>query len=284
MQEHYSFAVQHVLVVLIAVLSLVVLCTQGRPPKAEGGKGPAGLAALADNAALCALMRSYGASWMILSFFAYAVTLGVGMTIVEHLIFLLFRELNATYFLCGVSVVVTVVFEIPLFQFSKRLLSAFGTSGLLAAAGLCYSFRVVGYTLCPGGWYVLLFEPMHGVTIATFQTASVEMMASITPPAFAATGQAFLGLLRSGVGGTAGNYLGGLIIRLYGESACYRTSAVVVLTGLAGFTAAQYVSSGQQLGSRQLVEQSAAEPAADAEDLSCMPAAEKLGREHRPGV
>merc|ERR1711865_549199 len=108
-----------------------------------------------------------GGSALMIAFFIYAIALASGMAIVENLVFILFRELNASYFLCGVSVVVTVVFEIPLFSQSKRLLSRIGAPGLLTVAGLCYSFRVVGYTFCPGGWYVLFFEPMHGVTIAT---------------------------------------------------------------------------------------------------------------------
>ena len=147
-------------------------------------------------------------------------------------VFLYFKELNASNVLCGLSVVVTVVFEIPLFSHSKQLLERYGEHTLLTMAGLCYSFRVIGYTLCPGGWYVLLFEPMHGVTVALCGTASVQMMTSITPAAFVATGQAFMSLLRSCFGSSLGTFVGGAIIRSYGESACYRTSAALVAGGL----------------------------------------------------
>lgn len=154
------------------------------------------------------------------------------MTIVENMIFLLFEDLGASYFLMGLSVVVTVVFEIPLFRRSGEFLDRFGAAGLLSIAGLCYSGRVIGYTLVPGGWWVLLFEPMHGVTIACFSTASVDFVSSITPDEFAATGQAFLNLIRSGVGATLGTGVGGAIISRFGESACYRTSAAIVTCGL----------------------------------------------------
>ena len=50
------------------------------------------------------------------AFFVYAVTLGYGMTIVENLVFLLFRDLGASYFVCGITVVVTVIFEIPILK------------------------------------------------------------------------------------------------------------------------------------------------------------------------
>lgn len=258
--DRFGRVVQHVGVTLSSFVTLAVLISLGKPPallESSPGKAP-GLLALADNDALCALLRSYFTSVATLTFFIYAVTLGYGMTIVEHLIFLLFRELGASYFLCGVSVVVTVVFEIPLFALSQRMLAKAGAMGLLTAAGLCYSFRVVGYTLCPGGWYVLLFEPMHGVTIATHTTASVELVASITPAAFAATGQAFYGLVRSGVGSMLGSLVGGAIIRRYGESACYRSSAVVVLVGLTIYVAAWGFS--RRRVSYQSVDEAAAGP------------------------
>jgi len=242
--EWYGHIVQHVFIIVAAALVIASLIAIGVPPpsvSAGENKGP-GLVALADRAALYHLLKTYMSSRLKLAFFFYILTLGYGMSIVENLVFLLFRELNASYILCGISVVVTVVFEIPLFNKSKWLLERWGVSVLLVIAGLCYSFRVVGYTLCPGGWSVLLFEPMHGITIATVTTASAEMVSSITPPELTATGQAFLGLIRGGVGSALGNSVGGAIIHLYGESACYRFSAAIVSLGLCVYSAIAYSS------------------------------------------
>eukprot|EP00930_Biecheleria_cincta_P014299 TRINITY_DN12365_c0_g2_i1.p1 TRINITY_DN12365_c0_g2~~TRINITY_DN12365_c0_g2_i1.p1 ORF type:complete len:515 (+),score=53.30 TRINITY_DN12365_c0_g2_i1:151-1545(+) len=248
--ERFGRSIQHILIILMGAGNIIVLAIIGLPngksevdEEASPGKKSAGLAALTDNRALAALLKSYASSYETLAFLFYAVTLGLGMTIVENLIFLYFRELNASYFLCGVSVVVTVVFEIPLFWQSKALLLKLGAPTLLSLAGLNYIVRVLGYTLIPGGWYVLIFEPMHGVTIAMWCAASVELMASITPPEFTATGQAVLGLLRSGLGSTMGNYFAGAIIRRYNESTCYRSSAVAVALGLASYHAARHLSS-----------------------------------------
>lgn len=245
--DRYGPVAQHVCLIPSAVAMLLVICALGRPPpqpdlSTSTAKGSSGLSALADNKALFALAKGYGTSLPILAFFFYSITLGIGMSIVENLIFLLFRELRASNFLCGVSVVVTVVFEIPLFSAAPRLLERLGVPGLLAAAGLCYSLRVVGYTLCPGGWYILLFEPMHGVTIATFSTASTEFLAQITPPALSATGIALFALLKGGLGSSTGTFGGGAIIRRFGETACYRTSAVVVLVGLSVYIATLFLS------------------------------------------
>mmetsp|Transcript_69250 Transcript_69250/g.180037 ORF Transcript_69250/g.180037 Transcript_69250/m.180037 type:complete len:106 (+) Transcript_69250:643-960(+) len=74
---------------------------------------------------------------------------------------------------------------------------------------------------------------MHGVTIALWQTASVEVMASITPPSLAATGQSFLSNVRGLFGSALGNLFGGIIIIAnYGEAALYRGAAVLVGMGL----------------------------------------------------
>ena len=53
--------------------------------------------------------------------------------------FLFFRDdLKASNFLCGVSVVITVLFELPLFALSERVLSKCGTRGLITVSHLAY--------------------------------------------------------------------------------------------------------------------------------------------------
>lgn len=239
--DRFGRTVQHVVSLVVLVLTVFVVLCSGSLPRTEGAgkKKESGLIALADAEALSALLRTLCGSALMLAFFVYAVALASGMAIVENLVFLLFQELGASYFVCGISVVVTVVFEIPLFYLSSWLLASVGAPGLMVAAGLCYSFRVLGYSVCPEGWAVLFFEPMHGITIAAHNTASVEIMAALTPPALAATGQALYGLFRSSIGSAAGTWVGGAVIRKFGERTCYRLSAVVVSAGLITYVAAQ---------------------------------------------
>ena len=53
--------------------------------------------------------------------------------------FLFFRDdLKASNFLCGVSVVITVLFELPLFALSERVLAKCGTRGLITVSHLAY--------------------------------------------------------------------------------------------------------------------------------------------------
>eukprot|EP00614_Pseudopedinella_elastica_P017430 CAMPEP_0172654232 /NCGR_PEP_ID=MMETSP1068-20121228/244228_1 /TAXON_ID=35684 /ORGANISM="Pseudopedinella elastica, Strain CCMP716" /LENGTH=258 /DNA_ID=CAMNT_0013468673 /DNA_START=583 /DNA_END=1359 /DNA_ORIENTATION=- len=88
-------------------------------------------------------------------FMLAAVAMAAGTSIVEKLLFLFFREdLGASYLVCGLSVVVTVVFEIPIFAYAKPVLDQCGPAALMVVAATAYTTRVVGYTLVPNGWLV----------------------------------------------------------------------------------------------------------------------------------
>merc|ERR1711971_34869 len=104
------------------------------------------------------------------------------------------------YLVCGISVVITVIFEVPLMSYSKSLLQRVGVRGCFAAAVVCYSVRVVGYTLVPKGAWILFFEPLHGITFACYYLATIETITTITPPHLLATGQALISTLRGNTG------------------------------------------------------------------------------------
>lgn len=235
LHDRFGPRIVHLCLPVATLLLVATACIVGRPPdkvltiESSGGSR--------SKLQLGPLLRSYGSSATKITFFIFAVCLGVGMTFVENLLFLYFRELNASFFVCGLSIAITVIFEVPLFTKSKQLLEFFGARGLLAIAGLAYSTRAVGYTLVPDGAWVLFFEPLHGVTYAAWQTASVEMMATLTPPELMATGQTFLVCVRGVFGVTMANVGGGFVIAEFGESTLYRSASVLVASGLALYIA-----------------------------------------------
>lgn len=75
----------------------------------------------------------------------------------------------------GISVLLTVAFEIPIFQIAPTLLRKLGAARLIQIAALSYIFRVIGYSIVPEGEmiYILCLEPLHGVTFACGATAGV---------------------------------------------------------------------------------------------------------------
>lgn len=85
----------------------------------------------------------------------------------------------------------TVLLEIPLFEWSLQLLKTYGPGIVQAFTSLAYAVRAFGYSLVPEGkfYHVLLLEPLHGVTSTLSMTSAVDFMAQPLPTDQAAVGQ-----------------------------------------------------------------------------------------------
>ena len=176
----------------------------------------------------------FGMGFMI-SYF----TLMMGVAVVEQLIFIFFDSLGSSNTMCGLTVFVTVMFEIPLFHYAPFLLDTFGSGLLMYVACFAYVTRVIGYTLIPDHqpYWVLLLEPLHGVTYACAKTSSVEFVAALVPTGHEAAGQGLLFLFR-GLGSFCGVLLGGALEDWYGSRVMYRALAAIVGFGLTVYAAA----------------------------------------------
>lgn len=154
--------------------------------------------------------------------------LAVGMSTVEYLLFLYFvNDLKASNFLCGITVVVTVMIEIPLFAYAPRILSRLGESNVTIIGAFAFIIRMVGYCVIPSAWFVLFLEPLHGVTIATVECASVSFVSKRTCPEYEATAQAILAFIH-GVGFSVGGAGGGFIMETFGSRVMYLTAGSMV--------------------------------------------------------
>jgi len=185
------------------------------------------------------LIKSMIGSYTGFGFLLCAFCLNMGTSVVENLIFLFFESLggtNSPFTICGLSVLVTVLFEIPIFHYSPILLAYFGAEILQIIACLAYVTRVVGYTYVPQDHMalVLFFEPLHGVTYGCSKLSSVEFAAKITPRGYEASGQGILSLL-IGIGSVVGLSLGGWIEEVHGPVTLYRSYAGIVGIGLLSF-------------------------------------------------
>lgn len=172
------------------------------------------------------------ASWVGIGFIVAVITLSSGQTIVESLVFLYFEYLGSTYTTMGLTVALTVAFEIPIFHIAPTLLKRFGSGNMLLVASAGYIVRVFGYTLVPKGkiGYVLLLEPLHGITFACKSAASVDFVSSLMPPRYEASGQGLLQLF-VGFGSVAGLTYGGYVQEHLGPRLMYRIAGLVVLAG-----------------------------------------------------
>ena len=167
-----------------------------------------------------------------LTFFVCLFCLSVGVSLVEQMVFLFFaEELNATNFLMGLSVVITVSFEIPLFAIAQKIQRKFSTVQLMVAACAAYAFRVIVYTLIPGDgaarWAILSVEPLHGVTFAFSKLATVLFVTKIAPSEKLAFAQGAAAAIKS-AGYFCGLLSGGIIIDRFGNKALYTGASILV--------------------------------------------------------
>lgn len=167
-----------------------------------------------------------------IAFISAVVCLSSGQAIVDSLSFLYFENLGSSFTTMGFMVCLTVAFEIPIFHVAPKLLDSLGAGGLLLLASLCYILRTLGYSFLPVGHatWVLFLEPLHGVTYACAQTATVHFVGQLVPlPGYEASGQGLLSLMK-GIGAMVGLLLGGWA---QGTSArlLYRVASAVVFVG-----------------------------------------------------
>ena len=181
-------------------------------------------------------------------FFNLVFWLSCGMTLVENLLFLyIVDELHSTNLICGVSVLITVLFQFPFFLAAPYLLRHNSASTLAILGALSYAVRAAGYAMAPRAWVVLAVEPLHGVTYSLFHTASVAYVVERTPGRFVATGQAML-MVVSGLAKTLAPCVGGFVIQGFGSRVLYAGVAMLVMAASVGFAVAEWREKRRTVG------------------------------------
>jgi MFS family permease len=163
--------------------------------------------------------------------------LATGLSVVENLVFLFFEFLGGSNTICGITVALTVLFEIPIFQIAPTLLRKYGVGWLLLLANVAFVVRIIGYTLIPQGamWWLFLLEPLHGLTYAGSQSAAVEYVHQTMPsPGLEASGQGIVNLIR-GSGSVLGLLWGGVLQDHFGPRVMYRVFATTITLGMTVF-------------------------------------------------
>lgn len=179
------------------------------------------------------LIHAFCATPLRCSFFTLAIALVAGSNTIESLSFLyFFHGLGASNFLCGLSVGVTVLFELPAFKYSRFWLETFGTVKLMMVASICFCVRVTLYAFSSSGMMILLLQPLHGITFAFGKTAAVEYVHSIAPEGLETTAQGILNSLQRGLGTIIFTAVGGYVEVQYGSHVLYIGASAVVFTGL----------------------------------------------------
>lgn len=164
-------------------------------------------------------------------FFVNIAVVGAGFSMVEGMLFLLLQELGASNLLCGLAVVVTVIFELPIFHYAKPLIRRLGTKRMILLGEFAWILRALFYANMTMPWTVLLIEPLHGVTFALVWTAATQHVAdpAVSGEGLEASAQGLLQTCFMGVGPFFGLAVGGWLFEHVGSHAVYGIFCGLVL-------------------------------------------------------
>jgi len=160
------------------------------------------------------------------------IVIGAAMSLVDSFLFVyLQNDLSASTKLCGTTVGVTVIFEIPIFYYSKWLLSHVGHDMLFIISMIAYSTRVFGYTLLTKDtvYWILPLEILHGVTYACMWIASVDFACRVSPAEWSTTVQAILSASFGCFGYFIGSIVGGWVLQNYSAVVMYRGMGSIIV-------------------------------------------------------
>ena len=164
-------------------------------------------------------------------FFVNSVIIGGAMSLVESLLFVAMERTmdGSSPVIAGASVLISVLFEIPIFQIAPNLIKSLGTKKMLIIANIAWIVRALGYALFDKAWIVLLLELLHGITFGLFYSAAVHICVQQSPPGMESTMQSLLDMTFAGFGVALGDMLGGVLFDLIGSSATFIVFAFLVL-------------------------------------------------------
>eukprot|EP00899_Mesostigma_viride_P003105 jgi/Mesvir1/12796/Mv22846-RA.1 len=168
-------------------------------------------------------------------FYTEVILMGASIASVERLLFVFLQEpeygINASTTLCGATVFVSVILEIPIFYYARTLVDRVGMSGMWAAASGSMALRcflLAHATAANVGPLVLGAEALHGVAFTSFWIAGIERARSITPEEFRTTGMSLFQSAYNGIGISCGAFLGGELMQRRGPEFVYLAVAGIM--------------------------------------------------------
>lgn len=161
-------------------------------------------------------------------YFVLLFCLNMGSCLFKNLLFLYFvNDLHSSYTLCALTVIITIVVEVPLFAFAPTLLRTFGPACMLTVAAISYSLRAICYVVAPVPIAILSLEPLNGLTYSATQTAAVSFVADRAPPQYEASAQAIVASITA-AGSATGAVVGGFVMEELGARTLYLGAASIV--------------------------------------------------------
>jgi len=212
---------------IMALIAMVLTFVKGRNPPVESDE---------PNISVISQLGVFFQSLDKKSYFVITNFLmgGASFAGIQLYLFLWLQDLGGSNFLMGLTMVMTIIGEIPCFYVYITVLKRLGPTRILGIGSLAYIIRMIWYTLLGVGklqspWYVFVVEMLHGLTFAwIFGSCSVYAYL-ISPPEIRNTAVQFLNSVYMGAGGVLGSLAGGIIYQYCGGRAVFITLSIFMI-------------------------------------------------------
>ncbi|GMH43310.1 hypothetical protein BSKO_11232 [Bryopsis sp. KO-2023] len=167
-------------------------------------------------------------------FVLMAFLMGIAAGTIENFLFLYLDQLGAPEYLMGLSLLVTCSAEVPIFFVMDHILRYVGIQATLHMVMGTFIVRLVAYVMLASmgsPWWVLLIEPLHGVTFGCAWGAGTEYSRRIAPPGLDATLQSIFSGMYFGLGYGTGALVGGAVFKEFGPRIMFAVTASIVSIG-----------------------------------------------------
>ena len=249
--DNYGFEMNFLLYGILGFTSvgLIAVFVPNKPSSPTGEATEAQI----ERGSLCDLAKIY-LSPRVLFFCLELLVMGAAIGTVERLLFVyLIDDLGASTLLCGLTVGVTVMLELPIFWYAGTLLRVFRHDGMAAMAMACFVVRTYGYTLLTPhtvSW-ILCLEIMHGITFACFWVAIMDITKLLSSRAsgWNTTIPVVTNTLFGCVGYGLGGILGGWAMEKYSSKIMYGGVSKMILMLLTVHSIGSGIARYSQIGS-----------------------------------
>ncbi|XP_031571125.1 major facilitator superfamily domain-containing protein 6-like [Actinia tenebrosa] len=168
---------------------------------------------------------------MVVCFLIYIFIMGVvGGTIMLFLFWFL-ENLGASQSLLGLSSAIMSISEVPIFPLCAKMINAIGHVGVLFLSLTCSIIRLTCYTFLQDPWYVLLIEPLHGISLAAMWSTSISFACAVSTPDVYTTMEGVTTGFHYGLGWGLGAVIGGAFYNLYGPRNLFRWCILLCCVG-----------------------------------------------------
>jgi len=206
-----------------SIIFLMVLHTlpAGRQDYAQGS---------GEKKSVFAFIRKYQVLFYILA--GYSLNFAGATSIGTYLINIV-KNLGGNTTVYSIAVFIMALSELPAMAFTRKLMRRYHTMSLIMVSGISYLFRNILICIAPHIIFVFIAMVFQSMSFGLLTSLLAYYVADICDEGDVVMGQTLIAVMTSGVGGTIGNVLGGILQDNMGMGAMFLFIITVTAAGSA---------------------------------------------------